>query len=265
MAFNLSRGISALILFGLGICSASQTTMAAERGSISFGAYALAAKNSEQVKEVLEYDKHRHVTKDMIIPAWGLNKGLKIVAYYPGKNIRMKATGEWDRTIATYYRKNGSRDCVLDVGYGLTIVDWYNDTGTKKVLEQYWFRADSIKETDQWRSPVKHQYKLWDVIQMDRSGNPLHEYAMRGDYALPWFITEYNVKNPGDSLSFIYDQDGKLTLTAYQRTQRSKITREEHVPAEGIVAQSVPTNLLRAPSHLDEDDFPEFQPYFEYH
>jgi hypothetical protein len=258
MVCNLSRGISGLVLSALGIWFASQPAAAYDLDIKPYGAYALTASPSDKVKEVIEYDNHSHVTKDMIIPSWGSNKGLKIVAYYPGgKSIRMKASGDWYTTTATYYRPNHTRESVLSMSYGATTVDWYNETGTKILLRQIWFKTDVDQGSQPWMSPTKHQYKLWYVEEKDRSGNPERAYTLYPDTATPQFIEQYNVKVPGDWSSFLYRRDGTLELKTYHRSQRSDIAREEHSAAEGIVAPHVPANLLRVPSHLDEDDFPE--------
>jgi hypothetical protein len=258
MLCNLSRGISGLVLSALGIWFASQPADATDLDIRPYGAYALAAKPSNKVKEVIEYDNHSDVSKDTIIPAWGINKGLKIVAYYPGgKNIRMTATGDWDATTATYYRPNHTRESVLTMYYGVTITEQYDDTGTAILFKQSWFKTGADQDTNSGLSRTKHQYKLWTVVQMDRRGNPQMDYTLFGDTRFPQFVTKYNVKRSGDWLSFKYRQDGTLELKVYNRSASSDITREEHSAAEEILAPHVPANLLRVPSHLDEDDFPE--------
>jgi hypothetical protein len=175
----------------------------------------------------------------------------------------MKATGEWDYTTATYYRKNGSPDCVLTITAGMTIVDYYDETGTTITLKQYWFRTASAPDSEQWQSPVKHLYKLQDIVQMDKRGSPLREYGLFTGTKVPQYITEYNEKAPSDWL-FQYRLDGTLAVKFHRRTKQSKVTREEYIAEEGIMAPHVPADLLIKSSHLDEDDFPVLPPAYDW-
>ncbi|HEY9733225.1 MAG TPA: hypothetical protein V6C89_15005 [Drouetiella sp.] len=214
----------------------------------------------EHAREVLDYDGKSRVIKDTILPAWGSNKGLKITAYFPGtKSVRMKAYGDWYSTVATYYRPDHTRDCVLRMFNGMVFADGYDATGAKLITSQVWFkrtRRDAYSE--------QNTYVLWDVRQMDGADKPLQEYMFDTNTELVTTFTRYNVKVPGDSVYFHYADDGRLDFKIYNPPHQFAGGREAPGPGDDLSAPPIPDALLQVPAHLNEDVFPEIPDMREY-
>jgi len=179
----------------------------------------------------------------------------------------MEAIGDWYATTATYYRKgDGTRECVLRVVNGATIVDWYDKNGEMVTLTQYWFRSDADQGTARWLSQPKHQYILYDVIQMDGSGKPLRDYVVFPGSDVAQSVTEHNYKIQGDYHYFMYGDDRTMNLETYGPKEYAFPTmRIAHTPQEQKAAPHVPAELLVQSPHVDEDAFPELPIYHEYY
>src|SRR5277367_2284510 len=106
-------------------------------------AYGIAAQPAGETRTVIDRDGASHrITRIVRIPSWGGIQGTKVFAFYPGtRKVRLEAESSWDETVATYRRReDGSRSCVLRLSHAMTVVQCYDNTGIKLVLQQYWFQ-----------------------------------------------------------------------------------------------------------------------------
>ena len=213
-----------------------------------------AAEPTSHWRSVIDWDRQRRYPLRIVdIPPYGGYKGASVRAYYSGTNhLRMDAEADYSEDVATYYRENGTRAYVLKL-YPLTItVQYFDATGEKEVLEQYWYRSDHVKN-----GKTRHSYELCWVTSMNDSGKPLRQFLFQRGTLL--WAYDFNVEVDGVHYAEVdhkYDErTHTLERVFYMPTATSNPLdkTESYTPQDRIAAPGVPAAFLTMRINPDKD------------
>ena len=205
---------------------------------------------------ITDWDKDHNPIKVTHTPPYDSVVGTTIRAYYPGTaQLRLEAKVDSGQDTAKYYGPHGKLDHVLKWSQGYLIIEYYDASGTKILLEQSWYVKDKVEH-----GQTKHMYSISMIKEKDADGNPVRDYSYWND-ALG-SIDTYNVTVDGvdyGEIDSVYDKD-KHTLwrVMYWRGKADHLfdKDEYHTPQENIGLPVVPPDLLKMRVDPEEDNLP---------
>jgi hypothetical protein len=205
---------------------------------------------------IREWDDQHDLIKVTHIPRYDSIVGTTILAYYPRgpalsgsalastPHIRLDSEVNGSENVAKYFRKDDTLDHVLKLSRGYLVVQYFDPSGTKMLLEQSWYVRDKVEQ-----GKTTHIYSISTIKEMDAAGNPLRNYNY-WDGALG-SIDAYNVTINGveyGEVDSVYDKDThKLSRLMYWLGKADhKFDKDEyHKPEENIGLPDVPADLLK--------------------
>jgi hypothetical protein len=209
--------------------------------------------NPADKKRTITYWDEKHRPLKVILPGDYSHYGTRTTAYFPGTTqVRMLSEVGSDYNIAKYFRLNGTLDHLLKLSQAMTIVEYYDASGTNIRLEQWWERADK-GEGDKKKST----YKIARIGEKDGNGK---------DSRLIWFfddalgsIESYNVESGGikyAEIYYAYDKDTKTaTFSRYWIGDADHPYDKEvdYTPQDKIGEPVLPASDLTMQINPDED------------
>lgn len=178
--------------------------------------------------------------------------------YYPGTGVlRVSIEGTYNTTNANYHRPDGTLDHVIELSRGSVKVSYFDASGTKKRLEQMFFRQSKDGNLEKG---AKVSYKIYTIDEMDGDGNPSRSFRL-WDGGLGAFALHSVVVNGvlyGEA-EYSYDhQTHTLKTVRYWigKADHKYDLEEEHKPEEALAPPAVPADELKPQVNLDEDDLP---------
>ncbi len=203
--------------------------------------------NADETRTITEFDEHMNVLKMVEWPKYQSISGMKYRQYYPGSlKLRLSAVGDYSADTVSYYREDGTLETIVKIGAGTTEVEYYDQTGTKIRLSQYWFRTDT--KTD--GVVTDSTYKIYYVTEYDELGNKVRQltFNLSGGYAD--HEERYNVTIDGVKfveVDYDYDKDQTLKEIRYYRDEVKSppFKAETHAPADNLKIGAISPNSVR--------------------
>jgi hypothetical protein len=229
----------------------------------------------DRTHTVREWDEQQCLIQVTHLPAYNSVVGTTTLAYYPGcpavtgsaltstTHVRLDSEVNGSENVAKYYSKDDKLDHVLKLSRGYLVVQYFDPSGTKMLLEQSWYVKDKVEH-----GKTTHIYSISTIKEMDADGNPLRIYNY-WDGALG-SIDAYNVTVNGveyGEVDSVYDKDThKLWRVMYWLGKADhKFDKDEyHTPEENIGLPAVPADLLKMRVDPEADHLlipPPMSPY----
>ncbi len=210
--------------------------------------------NEDETRTITRFDLFMNVLERIVWPKYESVSGMKLQKYYPDTHtLRVQAEGEGSADIARFYRKDGTLEAIVTITIGTTQIRYFDATGTRERLMQYWFRKDVKKDG----VITSSTYKLYTVTEFDDGGNKLREVSY-SDGVLN-HEEFYNVTIDGVhfvELDYDYDKDTQTVKTVRYWKDEVKYPPyklEEHTPDDKLTATPISAESLRMQLQVDSD------------
>jgi hypothetical protein len=223
-------------------------------------AYENVFDEKEGTHDITEWDAQHRLLSQTHWPKYDTVVGMTKKGYYPGTGVlRVSIEGSYSTTNAVYYRPDGTLDHVIDLSRGSVKVTYYDATGTKKRLEQIFFRQSADGNLERG---AKISYKVYTIDEMDGDGNLSRSFRI-WDGVLGAVVL-HNVMINGvfvayGEVEYTYDHDThklKTTRSWIGKADHKYDIEEEAKPEEALPPPAVPADELQPQVNLDEDDLP---------
>ena len=229
----------------------------------------------DKTHTVREWDEQHCLIQETHLPAYNSAVGTTTLAYYPGcpaatgaaltstAHVRLDSQVNSSENVAKYFRKDDKLDHVLKLSRGYLVIQYFDPTGTKMLLEQSWFVKDKVEH-----GQTRHTYEISMIKEMDADGKPLRTYNY-WDGALG-SIDAYDVTVDGveyGEIDSVYDKDThKLWRVMYWLGKADhKFDKDEyHKPEENLGLPQVAADLLKMRVDPEADHLlvpPPMSPY----
>jgi hypothetical protein len=208
--------------------------------------------NHDGTRTVVDYDEKHHPLKVANWSEYGSVAGTTVEGYYPVTyKPRFSSKSDYNSDLVSYFHEDGSLWYKLDIGTSTVTVKYFDQTGTRELLEQMWWRHEVTT------NGVTHvTYSLYTLAFWDDQGNKTRSMSF-SEKGVVDFETLYDVTVGGvkyKELDNFYNPDGTLKETRYWIGEAhfppDKI--EPHQVQENIRAQ-VPADALTMHVQIDDD------------
>jgi hypothetical protein len=210
--------------------------------------------NPDKTHTLTDWDAQGRTLKVMHMPEYGVS-GATAVAYYPGTNkLRLDAKADYNAMTARYLRLNGTLDHIIKLSPSVTLIQYFDPSGTKITLEQTWWRDEKVVN-----GVSKFKYRIYTLSEMDDQGEDIRDIGYE-DGALE-YIWVHNAQVKGTDYAeadYNFDQTkGFMARASYWKTMGHQADIDEiHTEAENIRPPVIPPIDLKMAVDPDEDNLP---------
>jgi len=218
--------------------------------------HSLAYRNiyhPDDTRTITRFDEHMNVLTMIFWPKYESISGMKIQKYYPDTlTLRLDAVGDYYNDTVKFFRKDGTLEALVKISTGSTEIHYFDATGTKARLEQFWFRSD-VKQNGVVTSST---YKMYYVTEFDAQGNKVRQVTFSDGSSISR-VEAYDVTIDGVhylELDYNYDR-GALKEVRYWKDEVKfpPYKLETHELSEQITASPVSAENLRLQIQIDSD------------
>jgi len=205
-------------------------------------------------RAIVDYDEHGRQTRIEHQPPQGIINGTTVVAYYPDGRVRLDSKTDEHTDTALYYRPDGTLSHKALIDASATDIYYFDATGQKLVLRQYYWRYDTTVEGE-----TTSKYVPYLVSEYDASGEQSRVFEFRDGWVysdehdnttvdgVPYKEVDFNYAGEGETLS--------LVLMWQLEVKPPPDRRVEHTPAENIHSPKAPADEMEPRVKL-EDNLP---------
>ncbi len=209
--------------------------------------------NVDETRTITQFDEHMNVLKIIEWPKYESIAGSSVKQYYPASlKLRLESSADYYTNTVKYYREDGTLEAIVKISSGSTQIEYYDVTGAKQRLGQYWFRTDEKKD-----GVVNSTYKIYIVTEFDGLGNQTRQQTFSN--GKPTREELYNVTIDGVTyveLDSDYDEAGNLKTVRYwlNEVKYPPFKLEEHKPGDGSpTIPALNADSLRMQIQIDTD------------